>query len=291
MKKITLLLLIFAFYTTAKASHCAEWTFQKEHINLFLCQNASTINGRNRERALLFRAKTIALNELIKNKIENGQLENKRFEIQIWCSMLSPRRLELTQGRNGYFATMSFEEFPSMEKLIIIVNSFANPDWQPLISFFNHRRHGETEEESYRRWNADIRRIDNFFAQNAITEPVEFSPVTVWEHDGIALELTSDGLRYAIDGERLSFLADIWHSPVRIGNRFLFFQQDWRYTVRIHVVENREVIQVLETSTEPLTVDELEVEVGSKWVNIGSWRGWVYSYSYEENRFFRVRGD
>ena len=273
MKKTTLILIIFAFCTTAKATNCYYSFFLKERINIALCTNNVPPPETT---ALYYRAMAMVLNEYIKEKIANGKLEDKRFEIQVTSSILHRNHLELTQNRNGYFVSMLMSA-ANLNNLRTIVHYFARPDWQPFIA----EAHGD--------WEVNDRRIGHFFRQNAVNEPFDFVPVTVWERNGVSLELSPDGFRYVIDGEPLPFAINE-NLPVRIRDRFLFFQNDG-----IHVVENGETVRFLELDLDLYRrggFPELTVDVHSKWVNIG-WRrdNWIYSYSYEQNRFFRVRGD
>ena len=276
-KKAVVILCLFALTARqAEASHCAERTFKEEKINLFLCQNSS--GGYSEIRTLLYKAKTIVLDDYIKEKIAKGELQDKKFEIQIWSRMLSNLHLYLTQGHNGYFVSIS--DYPSLSELKTIVDYFSRPDWKPFVAEFNHRKVGETEEEGEKRYYANEQKIYNFYKSNNEKEPIAYQPFTVWEKDGVSLQFLGDTLRYLIYGTPLSFKADEI-LPVKIQDRYLFFEQD-----SIFVVQDLQTINSIKR--EDSLFGDFSVNVHSEWVNIGwSEKNWVYSYSYEQNRFFK----
>ena len=86
MKKIFILSLFALLSMQAKATECSGRIFQEEKINLYFCQNHSNFSET---RALLFKAKTKVLNDYIKDKIAKGELEDKKFEIQIYDQILT----------------------------------------------------------------------------------------------------------------------------------------------------------------------------------------------------------
>ena len=177
-----------------------------------------------------------------------------------------------------------------------IVHYFANPDWQPvLLPYLGNNSLYDMIDITSLDFAAVSRQISRFFEQNTVNEVFAFKPVTVWERDGVSLEFSSTGLRYAIYGEPLSLVPTFGAMPVRIHNRFLFFQRNivnnCVYEAGIvHVVEDMQTIKTWESGSlwSSYTVF-WDVEVHSKWVNFSNCLDrWSYSYSYEQNRFFRV---
>jgi hypothetical protein len=182
MKKLStiLILLLLIFCTTAKATECSDRIFREEKINLYLCQNHSDYSE---ERSLLYKARTKVLNDYIKNKIAEGKLKDKKFEIQIYDRLLTSPQLILTQGKNGYFVTLT--GFPSLQQLLTIVDYFSKPDWKPFLAY-------DYEKESM----DDIqRRIDRFHRQNAKSEDFSYSPFTILEKSGVSWEYSGDSLK------------------------------------------------------------------------------------------------
>ena len=303
MKKIAIILIIFAFCTAAKATVDILYLFEHEKIRLSLVKldvDCGFVYWHHKGLAKV-------LNDYIKEKIANGKLENKRFEVQIettnhrtWSEYAG---LQLTQGRNGYFVSyicwVSWEENrgrTSLEHMRAIVHSFTNPDWQPVLyPYWGNTAPGLNPREMDFDWDVHTRNIARFFEQNTVNEPFEFEPVTVWEiGDGVSMVFTVDGLRYAINGELLALAPETfggWRQgftlPIRIRDRFLFFQHDG-----IHVVEDMQTISTFSTfEWEGYDfIHRHSIDVHPKWINIhwGFERGGIWSYSYEQNRFFIV---
>jgi hypothetical protein len=223
MKKSAIILVICSILlvpATTKASNCEFITFKEEKINLAVCSNYGRIGETG---YLLFEARVKVLNNYIKDKIAKGELKDKKFEIAIQDPVYM-QYLNITQGKNGYFVSMSGFPWPTLEKLITIVDYFAKPDWTPLIAYF-HGDENETEEAQERRFNAYGRRIDNLFKSNINKKPIAYQPFTIWERDGVALEYAGDSLRYSVAGTIMPFKTNST-LPVKIQDRYIFFQQD-----------------------------------------------------------------
>ena len=211
MRKSGIILNIVLFSilcTTAKASECVFSIFQEEKINLALCQNYSAYQETY---TLLFKARTKVLNDLIKDKIARGKLQDKKFEIQIYDPILARPYFELTQGKNGYYVTMVGGV--SLEKLVAIVDYFSKSDWKPFIAKYNEDENSETTV-----WQ----RENNFYKSNIRDELFAYNPFIVWERDGVSLVYSDDKLKYAINGTTVPFKVNAT-LPVKIQDRYLFF--------------------------------------------------------------------
>ena len=285
MKKTIIILSAFLFsffYTTTNATNCSPRILQEEKINFALCDNY----GRCGERTyILFKARVKVLNDYIKDKIAKGELEDKKFEIDIYDPVYLPY-MELTQGKNGYFVNMSGQSYPTLEELITIVDYFAKPDWKPFIVDFSPKRNDETDEAAGRRYRFNVQKTSNLYKSGEGREPYSYQPFTIWEKDGVSLEYSGDSLKYAINGVAVPFKVNAT-LPVKIQDRYLFFEEEY-----IYVVQDMETIKTFEidkTYLESHTGKDNVVYVHSKWVNI-CWHSdmdsWFYSYSYDKNRFY-----
>lgn len=281
-KAIVYISLFLIFCTTAKATVCEDRVFQKEKIELSLCSNYGRIGERG---YLLFEARTKVLNDYIKNKIARGKLEDKKFRISIQDPIYM-RYLFLGRAESGCFLDIDMSGFswPTLEQLIRLVDYFARPDWEP-IDFSHWRRKNETEEEFKKRIQTAEQKISVLFGSEV--EQVEFQPFIIWERDGVSLKYSGDGLKYVINGTPLPFKVNST-LPVRIHDRFLFFESEY-----IHVVQGMEVIKTHRIEFEPYSFnlgEDYVIFIDSEWVNI-CWHydkdSCFYRYSYTENKFYR----
>ncbi len=257
-------ILLLSFCTKAMATFCVDRIYREEKVNLYLCQNHS---GFNETRGLLFKGRAKVLNEYIKDKIAKGELTDKRFEIQVYDAILTYQHLELTQGKNGYFVSLS--GYASLQELMTIVDYFAKPGWQPFLT------------GDYQTIGSEmiLKQIDRFYEQHTVPTTFGYEPFPVWEKEEVSLEYAGDSLKYVMNHTPLSFQPTC-SLPVKIQDRFLFFQAD-----SIFVVQD---IQVIKTQKiEDSMYEDFNVYVFPKWVNI-CWGGednWAFSYSYDKNRF------
>jgi hypothetical protein len=270
MKQYAIALFLLTFCATAKATFCVDRIYQEEKINLYICQNHSCFNET---RSLLYKARTKVLNDYIKDKIAKEELQDKKFEIQIFDAVLTSPDLRLTQGKNGYFVTLT--GFPSLQDLMTIVDYFSKPNWKPILfgdDFYTVG--GETIK----------RRIDSFYKQNTIEKIFPYQPFSVWKKDEVSLEYSGDSLKYLFNDSSLSFSTSS-SLPIKISDRFLFFQAD-----SIFVVHNMQTLASIEIDKLwKDTSEDFDIYVFPKWVNIcdGGKDNWIYSYSYDKNKFYK----
>ena len=273
MKKIITASLFLLLFAVARATECSYSIFQEEKINLAFCQN----HGRGKETALLFQARTKAINEYIKDKIAKGELQDKKFEITILDPVLSSTHLELTQGKNSYFVIHTGMEYPTLQQLMAFVDYFAKPDWKSFSEGF-HINNEETDEEWEKRTGAVMRRINSIRNSNK-DMPAVHQIFAIWENDGVSVEYAGDSLRFSIGGTVFP-LQVLFPLPVKIQDRYLFFQND-----SIVVLQDTKIIQTFNIEKAPLDED-IRVVTHQKWVNIifdGDKDDWAYSYSYDKN--------
>lgn len=260
----TLLILFFTLFSqTVNATECVEKTFKEEHLNIYLCQNYSNYNET---RTLLFKARAQILNDYIAEKIQSGQLQNKKIEIQLYDPLLTYNHLNISQGKNGYFVTYS--GFASIQQLKTFIDYFADPNWAPFFTSDFEKVSSETISKQ----------IEQFFLDNK-TSKIEASQLNVWSLDHLKLDYVNDTLQYFAHASELQIAASS-SLPIKINDRYLLFQND-----SIFVLQGQEIIQTLRID-KPITED-YDIYVYAKWVNIciGGQDNWVYSYSYEMNKF------
>jgi hypothetical protein len=260
----TLLILFFTLFSqSVNATECLEKTFKEEHLNIYLCQNYSNYNET---RTLLFKARAQILNDYIAEKIQSGQLQNKKIEIQLYDPLLTYNHLNISQGKNGYFVTYS--GFASIQQLKTFIDYFADPNWKPFFTSDFQKVSGETISKQ----------IEQFFHDNK-TSKIEASQLNVWSLDHLKLDYVNDTLQYFAHASELQIAATS-SLPIKINDRYLLFQND-----SIFVLQGQEIIQTLRID-KPITED-YDIYVYAKWVNIcnGGQDNWVYSYSYEKNKF------
>ncbi len=267
MRQTILLFILLTFDIAAQATECVARVFQENKVNLYLCQNYSNYNETT---SLLFKARTKVLNDYINEKIKSGQLKDKKIEIQIYDQVLTYQHLELTQGKNGYFVNLS--GFPTLEQLVIFVDYFTKSDWKPFLT------------SNYQKVSDEIisKQIDKFYSDNSTSNFSTISQTTfpVWTRGDLHLDYSNDNLKYFIGTTPLTIKATST-LPVTIKDRVILFQSD-----SIFVLQGQEIIKQMKIDN-PISED-YDIYRYDKWVNIcnGGKDNWVYSYSYDKNKFY-----
>jgi len=204
----TLLILFFSLLSqTVKATECVEKTFKEEHLNIYLCQNYSNYNET---RTLLFKARAQILNDYIAMKIQSGQLQNKKIEIQLYDPLLTYNYLNISQGKKGYFVTYS--GFASIQQLKTFIDYFTDPNWKPFFTSDFEKVSSETISKQ----------IEQFFLDNK-TSKIEASQLNVWSLDHLKLDYLNDTLQYFVQASALPIAASS-SLPIKIKDRYLLFQ-------------------------------------------------------------------
>jgi hypothetical protein len=234
-----------------------------------LCQNYTNYNET---RTLLFKARAKILNDYIGEKIKSGQLQNKKIEIQLYDPVLTYSHLNISQGKNGYFVTYS--GFATIEQLKIFIDYFADSNWIPFFTSDYQKVNGESI----------AKQIDKFFLDNKTTE-ITMTQLNVWSLSNLRLEYLNDTLKYFVNSIELD-IAPTSSLPIKINDRFLLFQSD-----TIFVLQGQEIIKTLKIDN-PITED-YDIYVYEKWVNIcnGGKDNWIYSYSYDKNKFHKRKNE
>lgn len=267
MRKTFLLSMLLAFSILAKATECVDRIFHETKVDIYLCQNYSSYHETT---AILFKARTKILNDYILQKIKTGALKDKKIEIQIYDQVLTYTHLELTQSKYAYYVTLS--GFPTLKQLETFVNYFTKPDWKPFLTSDNEKVSSEIIAQQ----------IEKFYAANAISNSlVTQTHFPVWTNENLHLDYANDSLKYFVDSIALN-IQPTSSLPVRINDRFLLFQSD-----SIFVLQRGTIIQRVKID-EPIQED-YDNYAFNKWVNIcnGGPDNWLYSYSYDKNRFYK----
>ncbi|MFK7746788.1 MAG: hypothetical protein AB8B65_00210 [Kordia sp.] len=209
------------------------------------------------------------MNTYISDQIEKSLLQYKKFEIQIYDAVLTHPHIELTQGKNGYFVSIS--GFPTLEKLVSIVDYFSKPNWQPFIVGVTSNTNSDVVAEQ----------IVDFYKANARSIPFPKNSFSVWNQDDIYLKYMNDRLQYYTN-ETLLPIEATSSLPVKINDRFLLFERGM-----IFVLKEQKISKKLKIDT-PISEDYDTYQYNT-WVNIcnGGEHNWHYSYSYTENRFYK----
>jgi hypothetical protein len=265
MRQFKLSLIFIIFSVAVYATECVERFFIEEHINLYLCQNYSNYHETT---TLLFKARTKILNDYIAAKIKNKELQEKKFEIRIYDAILSAPHLDLTQSDTQYFVNMS--DYPSLEKLLIIIDSFSKTNWKPFIAV-------DAKDD----FDTSLRKIDAFFETHSKTTNTQIPDISfpIWSKDDLSLVFQNDALVYMINGDSLP-VSPTSSLPVQIKDRFLLFQWDM-----IYVLQNGKIIKRLKIES-PISSDyDMYSSDNSVKICYGGEDNCIYIYSYKENKF------
>ena len=266
LRQLLVTFIILLTCSLANATECADREFHSGQVDLKLCQNyASYLETRS----LLYKARTRALADHIRSQHKNPALHGKLFEIEIYDRALTFAQLSLT--RSGDTCRIRISGYPSLKSLLVLVDYFARPNWQPF-------------EKS----NEEIVGKDEIVKEFLVFAPLYKSiaqPAIVayrkplFTLGNLHLDYVGDSLRYYLGKWPLS-VQPTSSLPVKINDRILLFQSD-----RIFVLQGSTII-LRQDVIEPI-LGEYDLHTTSNEVMIcdGGKDNWVFIYDYKRNAF------
>lgn len=268
LKRFSLLIIILFTHTLVQATVCIDKTFSHKNINLYLCQNHSNYNET---RTLLFKARAQVLNQFIEDLITEKKLDQKKFEIQIWDGAIGYEHIMVSQSRNGYFVSCS--GFPSFKELAKIINYFTQEEWTSFV-------YKADQVEDPERTCELFKKLLNQYPLPDLSKYIS-SKITLWQIDNLSLTYSKDSISYYDNNHALKYRPNS-NLPIKIRDRYLFFQCDCFF-----VYQNGR--ELLKFKIRPIGTceDYSLLKAHSTWVNIGFQADDIlYSYSYDQNRFY-----
>ena len=267
-------LLLLASAGNVKATNCSYELFIEKHANLSLCQNYM----RDNSLSLLYKARTKALSDYIALKIEQGKLENKKFEIQIYDPIGSHPHVQLSQGKTAYYVLVG-GNYLNLEKLMVIVDRFTNPKFSYIeINYLNFDNEKDREKEE--------KRLKRFYKRQLSEDDKQLQfEYTMWQSGLLRIHYQNDNLSYILSNETLPI--KVKTKPAVIRNRYIIpTAVDGDYSIDyFFVYQNSAQIKKFKLPEE-LDENSTKGSVFDKWVNIGYSNRYFYSYSYDENKFY-----
>ena len=104
MKYLYSVIIIFVFSVNAGATEKAYHNYIYSNLNFSFCYN---FTSHDPVEYLYYKGLSTLLNEYIKEKIENGDLDKKKLEIQAGCTLFGIYpAIEISRNKNGYFVAV-----------------------------------------------------------------------------------------------------------------------------------------------------------------------------------------
>jgi len=233
---------------------------------LQLCQNYSNYNETT---SLLYRERTKQLNKFIADLVAKGKLKNKKFTIEIYDPALTYNYIFVSQSKSDYDIDCS--GFLSFKEIAKIIFYFTQPNWSSFI-------YDPSKVKDQSRTRQKFINIINKYSLPDISSYLS-DTIPLWKLDNFSLIYNHDKIWY-FDNEQILSYKPTSNLPIRIRNRYLFFQAD-----SIFVRQNDSTI--LTFKTPEIARQDYTINLYSKWINIGFGSDNIsYTYSYEKNKFY-----
>ena len=277
---LSLLLLIPAGNTNATG--CADEIFIEKHVNMCLCQNYT---GHSYGLYLLYKARTKALSDYVALKIEQGKLEDKKFEIHIFDPILSHPHVQLAQSKTAYYV-LAGGRYPKLEELMVMVDRFTDPKFSFIdINYLNYYDE-EDQKKRLEYIEKEEKRFERFYKRKLNEEDKQLKfEYTIWQSGLLSIHYKNDKLSYILANKALPI--KVKTKPAIIRDRYIIptATKDDYHIDYFFVYQDSVQIKKFKLIKD-LDEESTKGYVGDKWVNFGYSNRYFYSYSYDENKFY-----
>lgn len=271
MKYFYSIIIIFVFSINAESTERTYLNYTHSNLNFSFCYNLTSYDPLEH---LYYKGLSTLINEHIIEKVQNGELDNRKFEIQAGCTIFgSHPSIEVSRNKNGFFVFI--HGGTNLYQLVRVIDYFASDSWQSFCY--------------------DIEKTDPNIALktfNGILDKVIGSPkldilkkrnIKVWQRGRLKIYFKSDALIYSIDDQKFDYKVSN-PLPANLRERLFIVKNS-----TIHVIEENKI--VLE-QTIPDFDDEMpyfySIVPYKDWLNVYYGQEPVLSYSYEKNRFYKI---
>jgi hypothetical protein len=268
MRRLLLITALLLTATASRATECVDRTFTYDHLDFYLCQNYSNYNETT---SLLYKYRAQQLNRFIADLINNGQLKNKKFNIEIYDRALTYNYINVSQSKYSYDIDCS--GFLTFEEIAKIIFYFTQPGWKSFI-------YDPGKVKDQHKTRQKFIDLVNKYPLPGISAYTSDS-ISFWQLDDLSVKYNNDNINFYNSKQVLSFKPTS-NLPVKIRDRYLFFQQD-----SIFVFQNGSVILTFKIPA--VEEQDYSVDKYDKWINIGfGTEDILYSYSYDRNKFYSL---
>lgn len=274
MKQFLTFLLSVFIGGNAYATECSYSNFTEKHIEVELCQYHA-----KKSMELLYSARVKVINEYIAEKIKAGELENKKFVINMAEPDFTWQYAHMKRNKSVYYIEIGRIHL-SLERLKLIVDAFCNPAFTsielPPESDFDILKKMDSILTGYAKGTTH----SNIFNQQRV----------VWQQDSLCITYTSkgDSLYYMLHGKTLPYGIN-FSMPSVIQNRYIIpVALNTGYGVDYFLVyEGNKIVNKYKLPDTDF-YDEYDIHsyVAGSWVNFCRYNLCMYSYSYDKNKFY-----
>ncbi|MCT4639491.1 MAG: hypothetical protein N4A72_17430 [Bacteroidales bacterium] len=270
------LFLLMSFSSFGSERHYKD--FHHSNLNLSLCYNYSNYN----EKLILhYKGVSSILNEYIIKKIEDCELENKVFNIEIGCKYFSGHpSIELTISKYNYYVFI--HDLPSLQYLVQIIDYFSLPTWESFVIQAKDTDElmvkNERALEIFNKiLNKNVPTVDMTFFKNRKVKVLELGDLNINYHcDSLQLEISNLKLGSDLNNP----------SPVNLKDRYIVVMNN-----NLNVYNSTgELINNIPLKIKEGHMDsEYRMVAYSKWINLYHYDKAIISYSYEKNKFYETK--
>lgn len=267
------ILLFIISGNAAKATECEPRYFIEKHINLSLCQyhHLQSLDW-------LYKARVKAINNYIATKIERGELENKKFEIGMDDPSLSLQYMKINNTPKACYIVVGNIHL-DIERLKRIVDACCNPSFK----YIEARSSENVDAAEY--MDKQLKR----YAKGYEGEMPVFE-CDIWTQQllSITYKSSDDDLRYVLYGKELPYGVH-FSIPSVIKNRYIIpVNLNGSYGID-HFLVYQDLVQIKKFKLpENDFYEEFDINpyVYGNWINFCRYDDCMYSYSYDENKFY-----
>ncbi|MCB9198138.1 MAG: hypothetical protein H6600_06750 [Flavobacteriales bacterium] len=269
-------LIVISIYSYG--TQTVDLDYNYEYLDLHLTYN----DGENKDGDRLewhYEGLSKQLNEFLETKIKNGELDDKKFNINYWLYDVSTCDccpIEISQNKNGYYLAVVGDEL-SLHRIVQIINYFSSNYWESFVCKEPKKYQDVADKTLFHILDKTVGDPDLSFFKSKST--------TVFELNDLRIDYRNDSLVVSINGnqvkEKINFKgASV--PPVSLGEYYIVASYD-----SIYVYDG---VKVINSCSRQLINNGLsKMKSHNKWMNYYDEYDCVLSYSLEKNRFYYLK--
>ncbi|MCP3901406.1 MAG: hypothetical protein GY707_17005 [Desulfobacteraceae bacterium] len=271
MKYLYTIVFAVFFSFNSYATQRAHNNYIYNSLNFSFCYNLTAYDS---VEYLYYKGLSSVLNKYIIDKAEKSGLNNKKFEIQAGCTIFGGHpSIEISRNKNSNFVFIHGDI--DLYRLVRIINYFSSNDWESFC-YDSNLVDSKTAIKTFNTiLDHRVGRPQLDFFKNKKTIVWELSDLKIiYEHDDLHFQFKENKLDFKIDSPL----------PVKLGDRYFFVTNNI-----VQVFESGEILLEQRIpgfdDTKPY---RYSMKAYKDWVNLYYEEKPVLSYSFTENKFYKI---
>ena len=225
MAKILAIILTTLTSLTINATKTVSLIYNYKHLDFTVGYNDGNHNNGDKIE-WYYKGMSEQLHQYIQKKIENGALNNKKFNISFWLFPVSIYEccpVELSQSKNGYYVSI-VETEPPLVDMVEIINYFTSEKWESFVCKEPKKHQNIANATLFTRMDSIVGKPNLNFFKDKKTIVFDLKDLNIiYEQDSLVLTIDNSWIDVNINFTGASV------PPTMLGNYYIIATDEYLY--------------------------------------------------------------